>query len=415
MMLWTGVVVAWGGSVAGVDGGDGARDVPVLTAPDPTGPDAVVGGKPVNEGKWEDAVGIVFFSSYVGCTGTLIGPRTVLTAGHCVVGTDVSHVLIGSTNWLDPDQGELIEVDVVHEYPNSQGTYDVALLELDAASTYTPRALALDCVIDEHLSDGAKVQMVGFGGTNASGVDYFNSEKNEAATTVVDKNCSEDYIGNVITGCNDAVRPGGELVAGETGTSVCYGDSGGPLYLKTADGDFVVGVASRLIFGPNFYSAPCTEGGVWVRPDAFIEWIEDTVGARKVTYPVCNAAPTVEIPELVTHKNAEGSVTVEVTDPDGDGGLATMVLVVEPEHGTAAVDGLTLTYTPDEGFVGEDVLTVAVSDVGTEWKRTGGPLTADFEVPVTVKPGFLGLGCATGAPSPAWLAPLLLLGLRRRR
>ena len=44
--------------------------------------DAVVGGTPVGPGDWDDTVGIVMRGSYVGCTGTLIHPKVVLTATH---------------------------------------------------------------------------------------------------------------------------------------------------------------------------------------------------------------------------------------------------------------------------------------------------------------------------------------------
>ena len=61
------------------------------------GPDSVVGGTPVPEGRWDDTVGIVFSNNYVGCTGTLVHPKVVVTAGHWVGG--ITHVAIGAKNW----------------------------------------------------------------------------------------------------------------------------------------------------------------------------------------------------------------------------------------------------------------------------------------------------------------------------
>ena len=50
----------------------------------------VVGGEVAASGEWDDTVGIVFYGSYVGCTGTLIGPKLVLTAAHCLDGGESS-------------------------------------------------------------------------------------------------------------------------------------------------------------------------------------------------------------------------------------------------------------------------------------------------------------------------------------
>jgi hypothetical protein len=371
------------GSAGGFDGAwdPGAGDVRDLgdlgEPPIDGGSIGVVGGSQVKEGKWDDAVGIVFSSAYVGCTGTLIGPKVVLTAGHCVNGLDVSHVIVGSKDWAE-DGGEVIEVEGVFEYPNSQFTYDVAVLTLAEPSSYEPRAIALDCVKRDFLEDGAKVQIVGYGATTAAGTGW-NTQLNEAEAEVYDEDCDESTINGVYAGCRE---PGGELAAGGAGQA-CYGDSGGPLYLKTGNGAYVVGVASRLFAGTN-PSQPCQGGAIWVRPDAVIGWIEDQIGNRPITYPVCNEAPEALVDEIVTTMGVAGSVRVQIDDPDGPDDEVTIEVVVEPEHGEVEIDVHDLVYTPDGDFVGDDEFTVLITDGGTSKPRTGTPVSIELDVDVEV-------------------------------
>ena len=91
-------------------------------------------------------------------------------------------------------------------------------------------------------------------------------------------------IEGTFAGCNGAVSPGGELGAGGNGVDACFGDSGGPLYLLSDRGDYVVGVTSRAYAGVP-WNYPCRDGGIYTRPDAVVDWIESKVGP--ITKPVC--------------------------------------------------------------------------------------------------------------------------------
>ena len=225
-------------------------------------PDFIYGGEQVEEGQWADTVALLDRRGQPYCTGTLIAPRAVLTAGHCV-GGDAS----GETVVLDSDDidgGERIGVARTIAYPNWQRTYDVAVYLLESDAETPARTIATGCALDA-LQDGAPVTIVGYGVTED---DDWNELKNAVDAEVVDHDCRD-------AGGYDCIAPGGELVAGGDGVDSCYGDSGGPLYLRAPGGDYLVGVTSRGATARG----DCGDGGIYVRPDAVIEWIEEQIGA----------------------------------------------------------------------------------------------------------------------------------------
>jgi uncharacterized protein (TIGR03382 family) len=272
------VVSALCGLVAGVIAGAIATAAPSGGGGgDPVVPEAtVVGGQLAPAGKWPDAVALISGGQGF-CTGTLIAPDLVLTAGHCV-GQGVQRVKIDATDSSGP--GEDINVARVHAYAGWQNTYDVAVLVLASPSVTAPRTVATSCITDRFLGRGAAVQLVGYGATDIQGQTY-NTRLREATASVLDPDCSG---GN---GCQPAVAPGGEMVAGGPTVNSCYGDSGGPVYLSTPEGIYLAGVVSR---GVDNLTAPCQGGGIYVRPDAVLDWVEQTTG-KALPRPACESAP----------------------------------------------------------------------------------------------------------------------------
>lgn len=236
----------------------------------------VVGGAPADEGRWPDTAA-VYVDGQVGCTGVLIAPNLVLTAGHCTDG-DIDRVKLDTVDF----RGEFERVDVaeVIPYPQWWNTYDLALLVLEEDSRVAPRQIAMDCEADEFMVDGAAVAIVGFGATDEWGEQY-GSKLREATTTITDADCTDTNAG-----CLPSVSPGGELGAGGDGVDACFGDSGGPLYLLTQEGAMLAGITSRAYDTANL---PCSEGGIYVRPDAVIEWIEQESGVR-LPRPQCDGS-----------------------------------------------------------------------------------------------------------------------------
>jgi secreted trypsin-like serine protease len=253
----------------------------------------VVGGHPAAEGAWPD-VAAVTYRGIAMCTGTLIAPDLVLTAGHCV-DTPVDGVKLDAPNWVT--LGTKFDVVQRIAYPNWEQTYDVAILVLAEEAEIPPRTIASGCIVEDDLYDGAPVAVAGYGATEPDG-GGFTAVLHEGFTEITDHDCTQLQLG-----CNPLVSPGGELIAGGDGVDTCFGDSGGPLYLLTARGDYLAGVTSRTFYDPG--DEPCSLGGIYVRPDPLVEWIEDETG-RTLPEVVCGYPPDPVAPPIVIEKGRRG-------------------------------------------------------------------------------------------------------------
>ena len=228
----------------------------------------VVGGTTPPLGKWPDAVLVV--APMALCTGALIAPDVVLTAGHCI-GIHPVEVVANTIDFGMPG-GEAVRVKSATAYPDWQNKYDVGVLVLDHPLAVKPRLVASACKLA-----GAQVRVVGFGLTAKNGMGS-NSRLHEAMLPVIDAACTKD------PGCAPAVSPDGEFTAGGRGTDSCFGDSGGPLYLDTPKGAALIGVVSR---GESVNGQPCGGGGIYVRADKVMPWVEKTTG-RKIDRAPCD-------------------------------------------------------------------------------------------------------------------------------
>ncbi len=230
------------------------------------GPAPVVGGTQVPEGKWRDAVVVVGRTGL--CTGTLIAPDVVLTAGHCI-DTEPVEVI---TDTIDYGKfgGDRIKVKWSRAYPDWQHRYDIGVIMLEHVARGRPRIVASACTARAGLVPGALVHLVGFGASTKLGTDS-NKTLREADLPVVDPTCTSDLS------CEPSVAPHGEFVAGGKGADSCFGDSGGPVYLDTPAGPALVGVVSRGVAMPG---SPCGNGGVYVRVDKVVSWIQSVTGVK---------------------------------------------------------------------------------------------------------------------------------------
>lgn len=348
---------------------------PAAARADSTVTSEVIGGTNAKAGAWPDVAAILFpsvddegnASDEALCTGTLIAPTIMLTAGHCYDADAPplpDNVLVGATSLALPEAGETLAIARAVVYPDPDHTEDLTVLVLAKASSRTPRKLATGWARFD-IVDGAKVAIVGYGAVSSDGGRFIN-ELQEARSTITDADCSDSV------GCNLRAQPAGELGAGGMGIDSCPGDSGGPLYLETSYGTFLAGVTSRSY---DDATVSCSEGGIYARPDKVVDWIEEVAGVPVARGP----EPSVET--LVAVAGNGGDAKIDINDPST--GNHVLEIVTQPAHGEAAArsDGAVRMCAAADAPAGADSFVVRITDA----KRAA--RTLDITVPVEIQAG----------------------------
>jgi trypsin len=227
---------------------------------------AIVGG--TNAGANEfPAVAEITFGAF-GCTGTLISPDTVLSAGHCgsLTGaavaspaawpTQLINVTVGSYHTGDGEKVPVKSVTVSPSYLATQGN-DVSVLKLSRNSVKAPTKIA-GAGERSLWTAGTLATIAGWGTTTEGGsAPSTLQEANVPITT--DAYCAGAYSDFDASTMVCAGYPQG-------GVDTCQGDSGGPLF-----------AGGRLVGATSFGEGCARPGkpGVYARvADAPLrEWI----------------------------------------------------------------------------------------------------------------------------------------------
>lgn len=235
----------------------------------------ITGGRLVDPGAFPEcclignSAGGGFMNTWF-CTGTLVHPRIVVTADHCISRVtgqlDPNSIAIGIDSEDDVDNSEIIRISRIIQHPRE----DLVMLILHTPSTVPPveRASSNDLVAAE------RVELVGFGNTDPAGSIGFGAKRQvNVPMHVIRKTPGEDLTAQeTLLGFNSL----SEFVAGRKGSGKdsCKGDSGGPCYIYVDSKRQLAGATSRATDEAN---DNCGDGGVYVRIDTVADWIDEVI------------------------------------------------------------------------------------------------------------------------------------------
>ncbi|MBW2734448.1 MAG: trypsin-like serine protease [Deltaproteobacteria bacterium] len=176
------------------------------------------------------------------CTATLVGPRTLLTATHCLKDEPLNFFQLA---------GKLHVVEGFSRRDDWQPTVTIHLHDIGLAHLKDPiNDVQIAYLASRPPEVGEEVTLVGFGVTS-SGLEVPDAGRKRVARNKVDVAGEEDFE---ISG------------SGEGEGNICAGDSGGPALAVIGGREVVVGVASAT-------QEPCGQRSWYVAVSAYEEWL----------------------------------------------------------------------------------------------------------------------------------------------
>ncbi|OWV70542.1 peptidase C14 [Rhizobium sp. R634] len=335
----------------------------------------VIGGQAARKGEWPWQVKILApdpeqrgrFGGH--CGGSLIAPRWILTAAHCVTSGRSGKqdlfardlLIVEGKSKIDkvisvdgPDKpGLAVENVIIHEdFDRKVFANDIALIKLAQPAVSKPALLA--SASDEAVETAGHTAVVtGWGYTKADhGWDdkYLPTELQEVELPIVSReDCRAAYRESSMR-----MNPIDErnVCAGyaEGGKDACQGDSGGPLVAQRPDKKWIqLGVVS--------WGAGCAEAehyGVYTRVAAFRGWI-----AAKTDGDV----PDVEGP--VADEQVASTNTGAGTNKKPSGEKLANLTITAPPAGDTTPAGTTKTPTADKPVTNEPAVQPPVVETPT--------------------------------------------------
>lgn len=281
-----------------------ALALPAAAAAEPTAQASIVGGR---AGSIAEFPFLSFVEAHQGkhgfaCTGTVVAPRVVLTAAHCVESLDHGGLTPANqyalaTGVTSPEEAQaenVFRITEAHVFPGfDPGTLhgDAGILILDRPTSAPVLPLAGPGDADLYAG-GATVQLAGWGLTR------YNAKEEPSGLRTTSMVVQSPYVCNMKThGYYSPFSPTAQMCTLDLPSKKsggCFGDSGGPTIGQRPDGTPVeLGIISTGDEACN-----TKRPNVMTRTDFVATWVSEWIAATESGGPRPALAPGTPLPQM---------------------------------------------------------------------------------------------------------------------
>lgn len=234
---------------------------------EPPPPVPIVGGVEVPLGRWDAVAGFRVGVHF--CSGTMVAPRLLLTAAHCLTGlneNDAENIVVafGPSIYAPLATTSASSFGVFEDFCQecTRDRFDLGYVLLRDAVTLPegfPPLVTDQATWDAVMVDGEPLTAVGYGQ-----VEDGSPSPGNTRGLGIKREVMLEYRGFSSSGL--------DFRAGGNGQGTCSGDSGGPAFVQRGDGAWAIAGVLSGGFGE------CGDGGLFIVPLPALPWIRDETG-----------------------------------------------------------------------------------------------------------------------------------------